>query len=454
MSAPLKRSLATAAACWRDISEQTSFDRSLEAHCRGASADEKAAVRSILYCALRRAVFLERLVKALTSRTPSPEVASLLAVSLSQIIEMPEKPYAVVNEAIEAARSKPETARAAGLVNACLRRYQRERTKLDARILSDRVARFNAPSWWIERMELEFGRENLDALFDTVHRRPPLTLRVNVRKTTVRDWLALAAADGCPARALGGEAVLLEKPRPVHRIPGFAEGLVSVQDAGAQLAGRFLAPKAGERILDACAAPGGKTAHILELADCTVTALESDPTRAPRIGENLSRLSLTADVTVCDAADTAHWWDGTPVDVFKGPSRRTRCQTSDVFGLAPAPATVRQSRHTRADRRSARRLFLLPSAQELIFSYACIPPHILRSRSLRRLCGAAAACGLCRRRRDAAHAVHARAARPRSLPVHELGVRSARNARRQSQAGHPALLCLRSQSAEQALVLV
>ena len=314
MSAPLKRSLATAAACWRDISEQTSFDRSLEAHCRGASADEKAAVRSILYCALRRAVFLERLVKALTSRTPSPEVASLLAVSLSQIIEMPEKPYAVVNEAIEAARSKPETARAAGLVNACLRRYQRERTKLDARILSDRVARFNAPSWWIERMELEFGRENLDALFDTVHRRPPLTLRVNVRKTTVRDWLALAAADGCPARALGGEAVLLEKPRPVHRIPGFAEGLVSVQDSGAQLAGRFLAPKAGERILDACAAPGGKTAHILELADCTVTALESDPTRAPRIGENLSRLSQTADVTVCDAADTAHWWDGKPFD--------------------------------------------------------------------------------------------------------------------------------------------
>lgn len=95
---------------------------------------------------------------------------------------------------------------------------------------------------------------------------------------------------------------------------GFAEGLVSVQDAGAQLAGLFLAPKAGERILDACAAPGGKTAHVLELSDCSVTALESDPQRAPRIEENLSRLALKADVRVCDAADISRWWDGKPFD--------------------------------------------------------------------------------------------------------------------------------------------
>lgn len=141
-----------------------------------------------------------------------------------------------------------------------------------------------------------------------------MTLRVNVRKTTVEKWLADAQAAGCPARALGGQAVLLEKARPVNRIPGFAEGLVSVQDAGAQLAGLFLAPRSGERILDACAAPGGKTAHLLELADCSVTALESDPQRAPRINENLSRLALKADVGVCDAADIARWWDGKPFD--------------------------------------------------------------------------------------------------------------------------------------------
>ena len=314
MSAPIKHVLTLAAACWRDISEQTGFDRALEAHCAHANPEEKAAVRSVLDGALRRAIFLERLVGKLVSREPTPQVASLLAVSLSLVIDTPDKPYAVVHEAIEAAKAHPDTARASGLINACLRRYQRERQALEASIFSDRVARYNAPNWWIKRMAKEVGSDSLDSLFETLHKKPPLTLRVNVRRIAVKDWLEMARQAGCPARALGGEAVLLEKARPVHEIPGFAQGLVSVQDAGAQLAGRFLAPRDGERILDACAAPGGKTAHMLELADCRVTALESDPERAPRINDNLSRLGLTAQVTVCDAADTAHWWDGTPFD--------------------------------------------------------------------------------------------------------------------------------------------
>lgn len=314
MSATLSRSLTLAAACWGDLSEQAAFDRTIEVRCASASPDEKAAVRSILYCALRRAVFLERLVAKLISRRPTPEVAALLAVSLSELNEQPDKPYVVVNEAINAARMNNATYRASGLINACLRRYLREKAALDKTILADRIARYNAPGWWIDRMRKEFGPQNLDTLFETLHKKPPMTLRVNVRKTSVEKWLTDAQAAGCPARALGGQAVLLEKARPVHRIPGFAEGLVSVQDAGAQLAGLFLAPKAGERILDACAAPGGKTAHVLELSDCSVTALESDPQRAPRIEENLSRLALKADVRVCDAADISRWWDGKPFD--------------------------------------------------------------------------------------------------------------------------------------------
>lgn len=294
MSATLSRSLWLASVCWMELSEQAAFDRTIEVRCENATPDEKAAVRSILYCALRRAVFLERLVAKLVTRRPTPEVTALLCVALSELNEQPDKPYVVVNEAINAARLSKATARASGLVNACLRRYLREKSSLDKVILSDRVARFNAPGWWIDRMRKEFGAENLEALFETLHKKPPMTLRVNVRKTTVEKWLADAQAAGCPARALGGQAVLLEKARPVNRIPGFAEGLVSVQDAGAQLAGLFLAPRSGERILDACAAPGGKTAHLLELADCTVTALESDPQRAPRINENLSRLALKA----------------------------------------------------------------------------------------------------------------------------------------------------------------
>ena len=152
MSASLKRALFLSAACWCDLSEQVAFDRTIEHHCANATVEEKAAVRSILYCALRRAIFLERLVDKLVSRRPSPEVAALLAVALSQIIEMPAKPYAVVNEAIEAARLSISTARTTGLLNACLRRYLRERRELDEIILADRCARYNAQNWWIDSM--------------------------------------------------------------------------------------------------------------------------------------------------------------------------------------------------------------------------------------------------------------------------------------------------------------
>lgn len=170
MSAPIKHVLTLAAACWRDISEQTGFDRALEAHCAHANPEEKAAVRSVLYGALRRAIFLERLVGKLVSREPTPQVASLLAVSLSLVIDTPDKPYAVVHEAIEAAKAHPDTARASGLINACLRRYQRERQALEASIFSDRVARYNAPNWWIERMAKEVGSDSLDSLFETLHK--------------------------------------------------------------------------------------------------------------------------------------------------------------------------------------------------------------------------------------------------------------------------------------------
>lgn len=214
MSATLSRSLWLASVCWMELSEQAAFDRTIEVRCENATPDEKAAVRSILYCALRRAVFLERLVAKLVTRRPTPEVTALLCVALSELNEQPDKPYVVVNEAINAARLSKATARASGLVNACLRRYLREKSSLDKVILSDRVARFNAPGWWIDRMRKEFGAENLEALFETLHKKPPMTLRVNVRKTTVEKWLADAQAAGCPARALGGQAVCWKKHVP------------------------------------------------------------------------------------------------------------------------------------------------------------------------------------------------------------------------------------------------
>lgn len=143
-----------------------------------------------------------------------------------------------------------------------------------------------------------------------------MTLRVNVRLMTVEDYLDRLKAAGLEARRVGPEAIELVTPVPVDRIPGFADGLSSVQDAGTQLAAHLLPVKAGDRVLDACSAPGGKTAHILERADCAMTALEIDPARAVKVRETLDRLKLKADIRTADAGDTASWWDGKPFDAI------------------------------------------------------------------------------------------------------------------------------------------
>jgi 16S rRNA (cytosine967-C5)-methyltransferase len=141
-----------------------------------------------------------------------------------------------------------------------------------------------------------------------------MAVRVNVRRASIEQLEAELAAAGCGTRRLDNDAILLERALPVARLPGYAEGRVSVQDAGAQWAARLLDPQPGERVLDACAAPGGKAAHLLERADLQLLALELDPVRARRIEHNLTRLGLHAEVKVADCRDRAKWWDGRPFD--------------------------------------------------------------------------------------------------------------------------------------------
>jgi 16S rRNA (cytosine967-C5)-methyltransferase len=138
-------------------------------------------------------------------------------------------------------------------------------------------------------------------------------LRVNLRRTTAREYLAQLEGEAIDARRVGEFAVMLDEPRPVESIPGFAEGRVSVQDAGAQFAAPLLDLRSGQRVLDACAAPGGKTAHMLELADVKVTALDIDSARLERVRGTLERLKLKADI-VCGDARTVDWWDGRAFD--------------------------------------------------------------------------------------------------------------------------------------------
>jgi 16S rRNA (cytosine967-C5)-methyltransferase len=193
-----------------------------------------------------------------------------------------------------------------------LRRFLRERAELVKTVLQNPVAQYNYPQWWIDTARAAYPA-SWQAILAAGNTQPPLTLRVNVRKTTVPAYIQLLADAGLGATQIGPLAVRLDKAIGVAAIPGFEQGLASVQDAGAQLAAPLLDVQDGMRVLDACAAPGGKTCHILELAQVDLTAIDSDPKRLVRIEENLQRLGLSATLKAFEA-QTKVWWDGQQYD--------------------------------------------------------------------------------------------------------------------------------------------
>lgn len=227
--------------------------------------------------------------------------------------------FTLVNQAVEAAKSGTATRSQAGFINACLRRFLRERETLVAITDRNPVAVWNHPDWWIRRLQKEWP-DHWQAILKANNQHAPMTLRVNTRRSAVLPYLQTLRMTGVAATAAGNWGVTLEQARPVQEIAGFADGLVSVQDAAAQLAAGLLlsglASTEPLRVLDACAAPGGKTAHLLELSDCAVTALDIDATRCSRIHETLDRLGLQARVLVADAANVPAWWDGQSFDAI------------------------------------------------------------------------------------------------------------------------------------------
>ncbi|HEX6707745.1 MAG TPA: 16S rRNA (cytosine(967)-C(5))-methyltransferase RsmB [Albitalea sp.] len=255
-----------------------------------------------------------------------PPPAALDALLLSALALLwptgDEPPYAahtLVDQAVTAARKRD--ARRASFVNAVLRRFMREREAIVEAAERDPVAVHNHPVWWAERLGRDWPEE-WQALLAANNRRPPMTLRINARRGDAATYLRRLHDAGLSGQAFGSHTLVLDAPCPVTRLPGFAEGDVSVQDAGAQIAAPLLlapgegAPRPGARVLDACAAPGGKTGHLLELADLDVLALDSDPARLLRVDETLSRLQLKAQTACADAADPAAWWDGRPFDAI------------------------------------------------------------------------------------------------------------------------------------------
>ncbi|PLZ00453.1 16S rRNA (cytosine(967)-C(5))-methyltransferase RsmB [Burkholderia sp. WAC0059] len=281
----------------------------------GIAAVSRGAAQDIAYRTMRRLGTVDWLIRQRVSKAPSPLVANLLACSLALLVdgEAAYAPFTVVDQAVKAVGARRESAFAKGLVNAVLRSFLRERDALLAAAQADEVARWNYPQWWIDSVRSAWP-DDWQAVLEAGNGHGPLTLRVNARRSSVEAWLARLADEGIAAARIGEDAVRLAEPMPVERIPGFAAGDVSVQDAGAQRAARLLGARDGMRVLDACAAPGGKTCHLLELADLDLVALESDAGRAKRIDENLARLGLAARVVVGDAGEPSAWHDGEPFD--------------------------------------------------------------------------------------------------------------------------------------------
>lgn len=275
---------------------------------------ERAALQDICYGSLRQLARLRFWLRRLVPKAlPEPQLERVLLVALYQLVYTRAADYAIVNEAVKLAE-RLARGKFKALVNGVLRNFLRQREEMLRLADKDLEAATNHPRWWVKAIQQAYPQQWSDILqWNNSH--PPMTLRVNARKSTVAGYLAQLEALGMAATALDEQGgILLDKPVNVRELPGFADGVVSVQDWGAQQAARLLDLHAGQRVLDACAAPGGKTCHMLELADVDMTALDIDPQRLARVADNLQRGGLQAILHAADAGQAADWWDGKPFD--------------------------------------------------------------------------------------------------------------------------------------------
>jgi 16S rRNA (cytosine967-C5)-methyltransferase len=301
-----------------DVVGQVMSGRSLDAELQSVwhrhpdlSAQHRASLQDMAYGTLRFLGAVDGvLVEMLERPLKDDRVRDLLRVALYQLLYTRAAPHAVVDHAVRACDALRLPA-AKSLINGVLRNFLRQPEAILAAVTRTEAGRYSHPQWWIDKLRAQYPQHYRDML-QHANAHPPLTLRVNRRRSTVDEYMARLTAAGIHARTLGGCAVMLERPVPVSRIPGFLEGDVSVQDAAAQRAASYLDLEAGLRVLDACAAPGGKTAHLLECADVELLAVDTDAKRLERVQSNLTRLRLHARLECADAADPPAWWDGKP----------------------------------------------------------------------------------------------------------------------------------------------
>jgi 16S rRNA (cytosine967-C5)-methyltransferase len=307
---------AAAAFCLQQVLQherslnQAMPDAAQKYHLEGA---DKGLAQAIVYGVLRDLPALEWLVSQLLDKplkTKVRVVHYLLLVGLQQLHNMRTASHAAVAETVAAARLLKQPG-LKNLVNAILRSYQRQQATLRHTLAQQPTKQYGHPGWLLKRLQTAYP-ERWEYLVEANNAQGPMWLRVNARHHSVADYQALLTAAGIDSSADSSnpDALRLHSPCDVTLLPGFVEGWVSVQDGAAQQAAHLLQPAHGDRVLDACAAPGGKTAHLLERYNIALTAIDIDRGRLDRVHDNLRRLGLEAKCVTGDAAKPADWWDG------------------------------------------------------------------------------------------------------------------------------------------------
>ena len=309
-------SLASSMAHAARIIAGVAAGRSLSAELvRGAEEGDvsRASLLDLTHGSLRRYGRIQSLSRKLSTRGGTePLVEALLWCAIYALDSTRYTEYTIVDQAVRACTMLGQH-RAKGFVNGVLRTLLRNRAAIEAGLASDPEARWQHPAWWISAVQRAHPNAWQEVL-EAGNTHPPMCLRVNVRRIFTQDYQLWLQSEGIAARRVDSCALLLAKPVPVSRLPGFAQGEVSVQDAGAQRAASYLDLAAGQRVLDACAAPGGKSGHMLEMENIALTALDADEARCLLIVRNLARLGLAAQVQTADCTRLETWWDHEPFD--------------------------------------------------------------------------------------------------------------------------------------------
>lgn len=280
---------------------------------------DKGLARELSYGVMRwyhRLAFVAALLLNKPLKAKDSDILALIYTGLYQLMFLRVPDHAAIAATVETARklNKPW---ATELINAVLRRYQRERTDIETQVSKSDIARISHPAWLLAMVRQQWP-DHADGIFDANNQYPPFHLRVNLLKQSRAACLQRLSQSGIDARAssMADTGIVLAKPREVDEIPGFQSGEITVQDFAAQLAAPLLDARKGHRVLDACAAPGGKTAHILEHTPGLqeLVAVEIDAARTDVLRSTLARLNLEATVVNADVTEHGSWWDRVPFD--------------------------------------------------------------------------------------------------------------------------------------------